>query len=1844
MSHSTAGIETGVSAFDSLSPVYFFDLIEDRPEIGGVAAVSLRFRRALGALFGPRLVPVHDIAGSLGCGEPGERSLTRERRASRATCDNLIALLGTPAEGVVIPAPLGAVSDGGFIAPSRGSPYLLAVQHGSHHPQKTIDGLLRVFAGLSERLPGLALVVVGGDDGGVREACADRPTAIRSRIDHRGLVSRNAFTALHRGAEAFVMLSRFEGFNLPAAEAACCSTPLSLADLPVDRELQSGAACFLDLRSRDFDEAARDLSDQAEGLRGYVWAHAASCSAEAVALKHAELVAELNSAAPACSSPWIAPTTRVLRVGPRRRHRPMPHPAVISPRRAALRRRRLARVFLAGTMLGGSATLGSMIEASPGLAATACGTAVNASGGAGGASSDGTTNGGAGGSTSSLPGGSGAPSSAGYYGGGGGGAGGDCTTPAGGAGGASDNTAGGASGATGATGATAPSASSNDYFSGGGGGGGGSYGGTITGISPGGFTGGAGQTGGAGGGQVGNTGGGGGGGGGLGTALLSGTVELHGPSQGGDGGGGGTATNGAGGHGGDGGIGTAVFNRSFLIIAPGISTTGGTGGAGGDIAPGGAGTVGTGGAGGIGLLFSTGGSVTSNGTIAGGNGGTGGSVGTGQQGQGGLGGAGVVGADIRVVSSGAISGGLSGDGLVQANAITFTGGLNTLSLENGSSLTGDIAVTGSLDIEQNVDATITNTPGLGTTAITGSGSLIKTGAGTLILSGSNSYSGGTTIDAGVLQVGAIPGTLTSMSLGSGSILLDGGTLQAAAQNGSNIGFVLGNPIQIGSSGGAVSVNGNAFVLSGNITDDPAGAGALSVTNTNTNGINTLTLSGANSFTGGLIIGDHTVVQLGATNAAGRGSVEIDGSGGLDLGHFDQTVTLLTGSGNIYNIGNLTANVSNTLTVASGVFTGNIIDGGNGTYRGQVALTKISDGSASGGTLTISGAFDQYDGPTNVSAGVLRAASTTGFSPYSDVTLASAGTLDLNGFSNTIRTLSGGGLVTNTGAAGAILTIGNAYIAGSTIFGGAIADGNAPLGLTKIGPQTLTLTGANTYTGATTISTGTLQAGSTTGLTPYSAYAVGSGATLDLGGFSNAVRALTGTGLVTNSGSRLASLSVGLANDTSSEFDGTLVDGAAPFGLTKVGAGTLTLTGTNTYTGGTTIGGGTLQIGAGGTTGSIVGNVTDNALLVFARSDTPTYGGVISGVGGILQAGPGTLVLTGADVYTGGTTVTAGTLQIGDGGTTGSIAGDVTDNAVLAFARSDTVTYGGVVSGPGALSQAGPGTLVLTGADTYTGGTTIALGTLQIGAGGTTGSIFGDVADKATLAFAHGDTLTYGGVISGSGGLDQIGSGTLNLTGASTYAGATTVQAGRLAVNGSLGNTAVAVASGATLGGSGTIAGDVTIADGGILAPGNSPGIITVGSLTLTPGANGSTGSLLDYELGTIAAGNGPTSDLTNVTRNLTLVGTLNVTDAGGFTSGSYRIFNYGGALTNDGLAIGTYPAGYTGVVQTIIPNQINLVVALPTAPVQFWDGALLAGNGTIAGGTGVWTNNLTNWTDANGTNNAAWSRRGDLRGRGRHRDGGRCHRLPGPAVYDRRLSCYGRCRRRPSPDRSGLRPCCVGRHHDDRRAARRHRRPREAQQRHPGPHGHRHVHGRNHRQRGDAAARQRRHDGVRHRQHHRQRRARPRSRRCRDLRRRPLGVGHADPGRRRAADADGRQYLDGRHHHQRRHDAGAGRRGQSRGVDPLQRGNLRHLADQRRVAPLAQWDRGGHARRPDPDADGGRGDVWRRTRRGGAASAPGRNRGSHGNEHLYRRHHDRRGHAADRRWRNRWFDRRKRGR
>lgn len=218
------------------------------------------------------------------------------------------------------------------------------------------------------------------------------------------------------------------------------------------------------------------------------------------------------------------------------------------------------------------------------------------------------------------------------------------------------------------------------------------------------------------------------------------------------------------------------------------------------------------------------------------------------------------------------------------------------------------------------------------------------------------------------------------------------------------------------------------------------------------------------------------------------------------------------------------------------------------------------------------------------------------------------------------------------------------------------------------------------------------------------------------------------------------------------------------GLFKLGEGTLILSGENTYTGGTSILLGTLQVGNGGTTGTILGDVDNSGVLAFNRTDDITYAGVISGSGSLTHAGDGMLTLTGDNTYSGGTFIAAGKFQIGNGGTTGSITGDIVNNGEVIFNRSDDITYSSAISGNGGVTKAGTGTLTLTGVHTYGGSTSVVEGKLLVN-GSLTGNV--DVQNGATLggtgSISDLVTVNNGGILSpGSNAVGSLSVGGLNL--------------------------------------------------------------------------------------------------------------------------------------------------------------------------------------------------------------------------------------------------------------------------------------------------------------------------------------------------------------------------------------------------------------------------------------------------------------------------------------------------
>ncbi|MBI1181284.1 MAG: autotransporter domain-containing protein [Alphaproteobacteria bacterium] len=414
-----------------------------------------------------------------------------------------------------------------------------------------------------------------------------------------------------------------------------------------------------------------------------------------------------------------------------------------------------------------------------------------------------------------------------------------------------------------------------------------------------------------------------------------------------------------------------------------------------------------------------------------------------------------------------------------------------------------------------------------------------------------------------------------------------------------------------------------------------------------------------------------------------------------------------------------------------------------------------------------------------------------------------------------------------------------------------------------------------------------------------------------------------------------------------------------------GAGTVTVEGTQTITGLRFLDGGDYVFEAGAA-GGLLTDTADTVIDVGGDGNAAaTVNVAISGTGGLHKTGGGTLTLAAANGYAGGTTVDAGTLVAAATGALGT--GDATVGAGGTLAVAGSVELGGrTVTNDGIVAFSNTGTAA--------GTAIVNRGTLTIAgldaASTAIGSLSGDGAvllgTRRLVVGGLGDDDTVGGAISdtgGAGSLEKTGAGTLVLSGTSSYGGGTTVSGGRLLVDGSI-DGAVQVADGAILGGKGSILGDVTAADGGTLE-GVAGQTLTMDSLSLAGG------SLVHVSLAAPSD-----AALFDVTGDLALAGVLDVTDAGGFGEGVYRLFDYGGQLSDGGMTVGSVPAGVSPgslLVQTSVAGQVNLVFsAVPD--VQFWNGTTTSPTGRVEGGPGTWIADGTrNWTDANGSRSDAWN-------------------------------------------------------------------------------------------------------------------------------------------------------------------------------------------------------------------------------------------------------------------------------
>ncbi len=788
---------------------------------------------------------------------------------------------------------------------------------------------------------------------------------------------------------------------------------------------------------------------------------------------------------------------------------------------------------------------------------------------------------------------------------------------------------------------------------------------------------------------------------------------------------------------------------------------------------------------------------------------------------------------------------------------------------------------------------------------------------------------------------------------------------------------------------------------------PSSVQALDNTWTGATNANWSTVPGNNNWAVSPLYWDNGFIDSAFFNGAAPGTITTANPISLRGMSFGANGYTISGTG--ANPLTLSSGGSGTLAVGEVQVAGGITGTVNATIGGTLGLKKTGSG-----TLLLGG-LNTYSGGTSINGGILAVTGSGAILPAGgNVTVGAGATFNYG---------NGGLIVSNTGAAIGTLTLNNGtyqvngggivlslnqLVIGAT--GGMVDFSGGGINLTRFtGPGAGITVGADsTWTGGFDSiienATGSLLpidiAGGATVNSSFSFEATGGAGYRKTGGgvlfindsdFSSLEadfrveqgylrtdemnRVNTTITLASGSGGGLvysgptASRGNGLTldgpgGDISVSSAGTNLSLSGVIGgtgaLQKIGAGVLTLSGANTYSGGTTISGGALVVGAGGTSGSITGNVVNNATLHFNRSDALTFGGAISGAGSVVHDGTGVLTLTGANSYTNGTFLNGGPLSLGSAGaigTTGTIffgglggtlqytAANTTDyssrfNPASATpykidTNSQNVTFASALTGAPALNKLGAGTLTLTADNIYTGGTLISGGTVQVGAGGTTGTLgTGAVINNAALVFNRSNALTQSAAISGTGSVSKTGGGTLTLSGSSNYSGATTINGGALQVSGGgsvNGTDSVAVAAGA-----------LNVLAGSTFTAG--PGLSTVaatGAINITGGTFNANGDLTLTGTGAQLNRNATGAFTLGAGKTLTIQGGADAVFTGNYQHATASTVNVTGANSTLNFSMGSSGFEFRG------GSTLNITAGGRVSGGSYLDLAVNGGNATV---------------------------------------------------------------------------------------------------------------------------------------------------------------------------------------------------------------------------------------------------------------------------------------------------------
>jgi autotransporter-associated beta strand protein len=863
--------------------------------------------------------------------------------------------------------------------------------------------------------------------------------------------------------------------------------------------------------------------------------------------------------------------------------------------------------------------------------------------------------------------------------------------------------------------------------------------------------------------------------------------------------------------------------------------------------------------------------------------------------------------------------------------------------------------------------------------ISGTGTLLQAGAGTTILAGTNSFNGTVSVQSGSLVLSGANAVGSSASLvignvgatlsvnasqtagtlsGNGSVLLASGqTLTLASSSNSTFNGQIqgaGNLAKAGTGtltlAGANTNNGTISISAGTLLFDGANSLSTSVASLNAStAAATLSLADGttrNSTISGSLSLNASAFRFDLNNTTADfllvgGNASLTGAGKIQLNLIaapssSRTWDLITATGGLtsdwvlddtsFIPGDFTwslSTVGSTLRLSADPSLTSLWWSGNQSSLWTTAAnwSTNSAGSAASGSApssTIDVIFSAtVAGNRSTSLGADMSIKSLRIDDSNDVSIAAGNTLTLTG--------SGAGIITIAAASG------------TTTIDATLAGGQA--GLTKSGLGTLVMNAANSYSGATTLTAGTLQVASLAdgGVASSIGNSSSSASNLVLG---TATLVYTGSNTTSNRNFTLSdTTSTTLRVDnTSTRLTLTGNSAATTGALVIQGPGTLALSGSNLHSGGTTLANGTLQINSSSALGSglftIQGGTIDNtsgAPMVLANSQSWagdfTFTGssnlttadvslsgnrtvtTVSGIlsvngsvtgGGLTKSGAGTLVLAGNNSYGGSTTVTAGTLRLQGGAAIPDAGALILNNSAgvaVSIQNSETI------------------------------------GSLQ--GGGLSGGAVSIVAN-ATLTVAETGNQTFAGTISGAGNLTKSGAGTLTLANTMNATGGILISGGTLATGAAniFSSTASIIANSATL----RLGGNQSISHFS-----GSNNNLDLSSYALTINTSGGLNSLIG---GLITGTNGTL--IKNGASNLGIYSSSNTFSGQTIlNAGSITVLNTGTHFGTSTVTINNGTLTIGGVTPAVTTNISNLVVVSGTIQSGGNASNTLTSNGSI---------------------------------------------------------------------------------------------------------------------------------------------------------------------------------------------------------------------------------------------------------------------------------------------------------